>query len=142
MLIIDPNKYILFDASVLVAAFNKLDKHHQKASDYIKALQTDKKILLPAQCLFEIQAAASRRIKALSYLSFEKDKLRIPFDNIAITQQLADKARDQGLFSIFGTLKGGDLIYACIAKIYSLPFVTFDRNDFEPYKNEIEIIIL
>ncbi len=140
---INPDKHVLFDASVIVAAFNKLDPNHQKALGYIQTMPRDRIVLLPAHGLFEFMAAISRGREVLKtpYLSFEKDKLRIPFDNIHITQQLANEARDQELLTTFKTLKGGDLIYACIAKIYSLPLVTFDHG-FRPYKSKIEVEIL
>ena len=43
------------------------------------------------------------------------------------------------LFERFVRLRGGDLIYACIAKLEDIGFVTFD-HDFAPYASEIHII--
>ena len=60
---VDTKKHILFDASFIVALFNKLDSDHKKALDYIEKMPKNKKALLSTHCLFEIMAAVSRRKK-------------------------------------------------------------------------------
>lgn len=141
-IIIDPTKHILVDANVLIGAFNKLDDLHEKSMSFFSNLNKNKQIILPAHTLFEFMSSIHRQLKnGQPYLSFDKDALQIPFDVIHITQQLANECRDKNLFKLFNTLRGGDLIYACIAKIYSLEFVTSDP-DFKPYEKEIKIIFL
>lgn len=141
-IIIDPNRHILVDTNVLTGAFNKLDNLHKKSITFFNKLDKNKQVILPAHSLFEFISSIHRRLKNdQPYLSFDKDELRIPFDTIYITQQLANECRDKKLFELFNTLRGGDLIYACIAKLYSLEFVTFDL-DFKPYEKEIKITFL
>lgn len=142
LITIDSNRHILVDASVLVAAFNKSDSNHNKALFFLKNIDSKKRVILPAHTLFEMMAAINRRRNSQSYLGFEKGELELPFDTIHITQQVADRCRDAELFELFRTLRGGDLIYACIAKLYSLTLVTLDNKDFAPYQNELKLILL
>ena len=43
------------------------------------------------------------------------------------------------LFDLFRRLKGGDLVYACVAKVLDCPLLTLD-GDFDAYGNAISII--
>jgi hypothetical protein len=49
------------------------------------------------------------------------------------------KVYDLGLYDKFSTLRGADLLYACIARVENIPLVTHD-SDFSPYSKELELI--
>lgn len=48
---------------------------------------------------------------------------------------------EKKLFSLFDSLKGGDLIFACIAKLFGYILVTCDK-DYKKYRTKINIIYL
>lgn len=66
-------------------------------------------------------------------LSYENSEL------YNVSQEFLLKVYELNLYDKFSTLKGADLLYACIAKVENIPLVTHD-NDFEPYSGEVTLI--
>ena len=58
---------------------------------------------------------------------------------LEITHELVRDSALQELTERFASLRGADLIYACLAKLRDLPLVTTD-NDFDNYQSDIKIL--
>ena len=56
-----------------------------------------------------------------------------------VTPTFLKRVWDLDLYNIFLSLKGADLLYACIAKVEEIPLVTHD-GDFDQYEGTIQII--
>jgi hypothetical protein len=56
-----------------------------------------------------------------------------------VTKEFLAKVYKLSLYDVFSTLRGADLLYACIARVENIPLVTHD-SDFDPYNNELTLI--
>lgn len=56
-----------------------------------------------------------------------------------VTKKFLAKVYNLGLYDKFSTLRGADLLYACIARVENIPLVTHD-SDFDPYRKELTLI--
>jgi hypothetical protein len=56
-----------------------------------------------------------------------------------VTKKFLAKVYRFGLYDKFRSLRGADLLYACIARVEDIPLVTHDK-DFDPYQEEITLI--
>jgi predicted nucleic acid-binding protein len=99
-------------------------------------------LALPGLIFFELQAVRARR---------KRDKVedRPPYGRIPlyvenselyeVTPAFLKRVWDLDLYNLFLSLKGADLLYACIAKVENIPLVTHDK-DFDQYEGTIQII--
>ena len=136
-------RYVL-DASVMAAVINMDDPEHQSCYWFFKNLHDADRVtwVVPGLIFFELQAVRARR---------KRDKVedRPPYGSIPlyventelyeVTPKFLKSVWDQDLYNVFLSLKGADLLYACIAKMENLPLVTHDK-DFDQYEGVIQII--
>jgi predicted nucleic acid-binding protein len=135
-------RYVL-DASVLAGIVNSDESEHFSCYSFFRNLHDENKAIwvVPGLVFFEFQAAQSRRYREKN----RKDVFRqAPLfksncDLYEITQKFLGKVWDAELYDLFSSLKGADLLYACIAKIENIPLVTHDYG-FEKYKHQISLI--
>jgi predicted nucleic acid-binding protein len=136
-------RYVL-DASMMASVLNMDDPNHQESYWFFKNLHDADAAtwVVPGLIFFELQATRARRFRE------KRDALpvygRIPlyFDNCEIyevTPTFLQKVWDLDLYRKFDSLKGADLLYACIAHVEHIPLVTQDR-DFDRHTNLIEIV--
>jgi predicted nucleic acid-binding protein len=123
---------IVVDNSVLIASIKEEDINYQSAYRYFKENAEIKKII-PTFAYFEYQAVLSRIGFNHRYLAVENVEL------FEISKDFTAQCSGMKLFDLFGGLKGGDLVYACVAKVLNCPLLTFD-GDFDAYGNAISII--
>ena len=130
----------LIDASVFHGYANTKDKHHSICKDFFDKYRNEP-LYFSIHGLFEFQAVRSRRILGRDFLGLPVNRILRNQQFIDINRKFYDECQRIKLFEIFKSLKGSDLIYACLAKIGGFTFVTCDK-DFDPYKNEISILRL
>lgn len=132
------------DASVLTSIVNSDDVEHFSCYSFFQNLHDNDKAIwvVPGLIFFEFQAAQSRRYKELhpgqtifrgAPLFHENTQL------YHVTDQFLAQTYELKLYDKFSSLKGADLLYACIAKIEGIPLVTHDKH-FDPYGGEITLI--
>ena len=132
------------DASVLASIVNSDDVEHFSCYSFFSNLTDGDAALwvVPGLIVFEFQATQSRRYRKLrpgqpvfrnSPLHYENTEL------YHVTKKFLAKVYDLGLYDKFSTLRGADLLYACIARVENIPLVTHD-SDFDPYSKELELI--
>ncbi len=132
-------RHLIPDSSFIISAVNSRDAFHSCCYSYWK--NTEGKVLwiIPDLVFFEFQAAQSRCYKGKDepyrWLGLHRGNSR----RIRLTNKLLEKIWDMRLYDTFSSLKGADLLFACIAKAESLPLVTLDSH-FEKYADEIKII--
>jgi predicted nucleic acid-binding protein len=98
--------------------------------------------VVPGLIFFELQAVRARR---------KRDKVedRPPYGRIPlymenselyeVTPAFLKRVWALDLYNVFLSLKGADLLCACIAKVENIPLVTHDK-DFDQYESTIQII--
>ena len=132
------------DASVLASIVNSDDVDHFSCYTLFRNLADDDKArwVVPGLIVFEFQATQSRRYRKLrpgqpvfrhSPLYYENTEL------YHVTKKFLAKVYNLGLYDKFSTLRGADLLYACIARVENIPLVTHD-SDFDPYRKELTLI--
>jgi predicted nucleic acid-binding protein len=132
------------DASVLASIVNSDDVEHFSCYSFFRNLNDDDKALwvVPGLIVFEFQATQSKRYRKRrprqpvfrhSPLHYENTEL------YAINRKFLDKVYKLDLYDKFSTLRGADLLYACIARVENIPLVTHD-SDFDPYSKEVTLI--
>jgi predicted nucleic acid-binding protein len=129
----------LLDSSVIHGLYNKEDKHHSICKKFLKDHKDDR-FFIPSHSRFEIQHSISKRKKNKTFTRPEED-IQLNFKSIDIDSGFYQKCQEKNLFSMFDCLKGGDLIFACIAKLYGYTLVACDKH-YNNYKAKINIIYL
>jgi predicted nucleic acid-binding protein len=135
-------RYVL-DASVMAAVINMDDPEHQSCYWFFQNLHDADRVtwVVPGLIFFELQAVRARR---------KHDKVdRPPYGRIRYTWKTRNSMKlrlaflkrvwDLDLYNVFLSLKGADLLYACMARVESIPLVTHDK-DFDQYEGTIQII--
>lgn len=128
------NTYLI-DACAMLTLLNKAESRHTDVFDFFIE-HKDATWLLPVHCYFEIKATESR------WIVYKEDYFRIGHYNIhtklyELTEQFLNKAFP--LIKDIPIYKGADVIYAAIAMLENVPFVTCDKG-FLKIKDKIEII--
>lgn len=98
--------------------------------------------VVPGLIFFEFQATQSRRYKERRPRHSVFRHAPLFYENTEVyhvTKKFLAKVYQLGLYDKFSSLKGADLLYACIAKVENIPLVTHDK-DFDPYSEEITLI--
>ena len=137
-------KRYALDASVLASIVNSDDAEHFSCYSFFQNLHQDDKAtwVVPGLIIFEFQATQSKRYRKLrpgqpvfrrSPLTYENTEL---YD---VNKKFLAKVYKLDLYSKFSTLRGADLLYACIARVENIPLVTHD-SDFDPYSKELTLI--
>lgn len=129
----------LLDSGVIHAIYNKEDVHHSVCFRFLNE-HKDARLYIPTHSRFEIQSSISKRKKAKTFTRHDKN-IRVNFKNINIDAKFYQECQDKKLFSLFDCLKGGDLIFACIAKLRGYTLLTCDK-DYKKYGTNINIIYL
>ena len=126
----------LIDASFLISTIRTIDTNHWACYQYFR--NNEESIwIVPTIAYFEYQAAQSR-LKREGKGAYRD--IYIPnYEIYEISEALARTTAELDLPNIFSSLRGADLIYACIARIEQIPLVTCD-SDFEKYGHEISVI--
>lgn len=133
-------KKYLIDACILCGLANTKDMHHQKCKSFFKKY-SKAELFFPIHCLFEANATRLKRIKQGDFLGLPGKYTLKNKKFIDIDREFFNHCQRKNLFSKFSTLKGSDLIYACIAEIGNYILVTCD-NHFNNYANKINILKL
>lgn len=132
------------DASVLAGIVNSDDPLHFSCYSFFRNLYDEDLAtwVVPGLIFFEFQATQSRRSRerrderaAFRYAPLFEENCEI-YD---VTPDFLRAVHEADLYDLFECLKGADLLYACIARVESIPLVTHDK-DFDRYSDEIEII--
>lgn len=132
------------DASVLASIVNSDDIEHFSCYSFFRNLDDDDmaRWVVPGLIFFEFQATQSKRYRMLrpgqpvfrhAPLHYENTEL------YQVTKKFLVKVYDLNLYGKFSTLRGADLLYACIARVENIPLVTHD-SDFDPYSKELTLI--
>lgn len=132
------------DASVLSAIVNSDDVEHFSCYSFYRNLDDNDKALwvVPGLIFFEFQATQSRRYQKSrpgqpvfrhAPLNYENTEL------FEVTKKFLRKVYDLKLYDTFTTLRGADLLYACIARVERIPLVTHD-SDFDIYSKDLTLI--
>jgi len=133
------SKTYLVDAGFMVAVARKNHEFHEPCYHFAR-LHADAVWVIPPMAVFEFHSSLSRRNKVENVHDEGFRELHWPKARLyEIDQQLAQKAWELDLFNRFENLGGVDLIYACIAKVESIPLVTRD-SDFLLYADDIVIV--
>lgn len=136
-------RYVL-DASMLGAVVNMDEPSHQDSYWFFKNLHDADAAtwVIPGLIFFEMQAVRARRHRErLDGLPIYGN-LPLYVENTEIfevTQEFLQKVWELDLYRKFGTLKGADLLYACIAHVERIPIVTQDL-DFDRHADLLEIV--
>jgi predicted nucleic acid-binding protein len=135
---------LVLDASMMGAVLNMDEPAHQESYSYFRNLHDADAVLwvVPGLLFFEVQAIRARRFRKGTDTSPIYQRIPLFEENCEIYEITADFLRrvwELDLYRKFGTLKGADLLYACIAFVEQLPLVTLDR-DFDRHRDLIEII--
>jgi predicted nucleic acid-binding protein len=140
-----PQRYVL-DASVLVSMVNSDDSQHFSCYSFFRNHDDDGKAhwVVPGFILFEFQATQSRRHRERKPLSQYEVFRHTPlnYENTElypVTKKFLKKVYELDLYNVFSRLRGGDLLYACIASIEDIPLVTHDQ-DFDRYSDKLRLI--
>jgi len=126
----------LLDASVLISAVNSADALHIPCYSFIRNHE-DAIWVVPSIAYFEFQAAQSRIRR--SGRSAIREIYLANAQVYEVTHSVMSACAEAGLFDRLDTLRGADLVYACIAALEDLPLVTTD-SDFKSVSGTITII--
>jgi predicted nucleic acid-binding protein len=137
------SRYVL-DASVMAAVINMDDLEHQSCYWFFKNLHDADRVIwvVPGLIFFELQAVRARRKRDMIENSPPYARIPLYVENselYEVTPTFLKIVWDLNLYDVFLSLKGADLLYACIAKVENIPLVTHDR-DFDQYEGIIQII--
>lgn len=131
---------LLIDNSVMHAFANVKDSHHNICKKFFEEHQNEK-LYFSVHSFFEFKASRARRIKGKVFEGMSGNFQIKDGVILSITRELLDLCQEKKFFEKFQNLKGGDLLYACMAKAGDFTLVTCD-TDFNEYKNEVDIIYL
>ena len=136
-------RYVL-DASVMAAVINMDDPERQSCYWFFQNLHDADRVtwVVPGLIFFELQAVRARRKR--DRVEDRQPYGRIPLymensELYEVTNAFLKRVWDLDLYNVFLSLKGADLLYACIAKVENIPLVTHDK-DFDQYEGTIQII--
>lgn len=136
-------RYVL-DTSVLVSIVNSDDAEHFSCYSFFRNLHDEDKAIwvVPGVIFFEFQATQSRlyRERRPGHPVFRNAPLFYTNTELYhVTKKFLTRVYDLELYDKFSSLRGADLLYACIAKVENLPLVTHDKG-FDRYSDELTII--
>lgn len=136
-------RYVL-DASIMGAVLNMDDPTHQESYWFFKNLHDADAAtwVVPGLLFFELQAIRARRFREKKDASPIYQRIPLFIENTElyeVTAPFLKRVWDLDLYRKFDTLKGADLLYACIAHVEQIPLVTQD-TDFDRHRELIEII--
>jgi predicted nucleic acid-binding protein len=136
-------RYVL-DTSVLVSIVNSDDAEHFSCYSFFQNLHNNDKAIwvVPGVIFFEFQATQSKRYRERrpGHPVFRNAPLFYTNTELYhVTKKFLNKVYELGLYDIFSSLRGADLLYACIARVENLPLVTHDKG-FNLYNKELTII--
>jgi predicted nucleic acid-binding protein len=136
-------RYVL-DASVLASIVNSNDAEHFSCYSFFRNLHDADKAtwVVPSLIFFEFQATQSRRYKKQRPGHSVFRHAPLLYNNTElfhVTKKFLAKVYELGLYDKFSSVRGTDLLYACIAKVENIPLVTHDK-DFDPYVKELTLI--
>jgi hypothetical protein len=134
----------VLDANILVSIVNSDDDEHWSCYSFFRNHDDDgmARWVVPGLIFFEFQSSQSRRYRQRrpghpvfrhSPLNYENTEL------YHVTKTFLTKVYGFDLFNRFSSLRGQDLLYACIAYVEKIPLVTHDK-DFDPYSKDLIII--
>jgi predicted nucleic acid-binding protein len=132
------------DASVLASIVNSDDSEHFACYYFFRNLHDYDAAtwVVPGLIFFEFQATQSRRYKERRPESavFRHAPLFMTNTELYhVTDTFLARVWDLSLYDQFSSLRGADLLYACIAFVESIPLVTHDA-DFDRYSHKIRLI--
>jgi predicted nucleic acid-binding protein len=131
---------LLIDNSVLHAWANTKDKYHAVCKKFFEEHQ-NQELFFSIHGLFEFHASRARRIKGKDFDGLPGNFKLKNQKFVHVNWKLFDYCQKNALFEKFKELRGGDLIYACMAEAGNFTLVTCD-SDFDVYKNDINLINL
>jgi predicted nucleic acid-binding protein len=136
-------RYVL-DTNVLVSIVNSDDTEHFSCYSFFQNLHNDDKAIwvVPGVIFFEFQATQSRRYRERrpSHPVFRNAPLFYTNTELYhVTKKFLNQVYELGLYDVFNSLRGADLLYACIARVENLPLVTHDK-EFGLYSKELTIV--
>ncbi len=134
----------MLDANVLVSIVNSDDVEHWSCYSFFRNLNDDgiARWVVPGLIFFEFQSSQSRRYHKRSpgHPVFRHSPLNYKNTELYhVTKSFLIKVNELDLFNRFSSLRGQDLLYACIAYVEKIPLVTPDK-DFPPYSKDLTII--
>lgn len=137
-------KRYALDASMMGAVLNMDDPAHQDSYWFFMNLHDVDAAtwVVPGLIFFELQAMRARRFRERRDGSPVYNRIPLFIENTElyeVTPVFLRKVNDLDLYRKFDTLKGADLLYACIAHVEGIPLVTQD-TDFDRHGDLIEII--
>jgi PIN domain nuclease of toxin-antitoxin system len=132
------NQYLI-DTCVLLGWANTKDKHHKVCKKFFENHKKEE-LFFSIHSLFEFKGSKSRRIKGKDFDGLPGTYRLENKKFVDIDRKFYDYCQNNGIFEKF-QLKGGDLIFACIAKVGEYTLVTCD-SDFDNYQNEIKLLKL
>lgn len=126
------------------AVLNMDDTAHQESYWFFRNLHDADAAtwVVPGLVFFELQAIRARRFREKKDASPFYQSIPLFIENTElyeVTGAFLKKVWDFDLYRKFGSLKGADLLYACIAYVEQIPLVTQDA-DFDRHPGLIEII--
>ena len=132
------------DASVLASIVNSDDAEHFACYSFFRNLHDEDAAtwVVPGLIFFEFQATQSRRYKERrpDTSVFRDAPLFMTNTELHhVTGEFLARVWQLGLYDRFSSLKGADLLYACIAFVEDIPLVTHD-SDFDRYSDQIRLI--
>jgi len=135
-------KRFVVDTSVLVSSVNSADEFHLPCYQWIRErIDEGALFVVPGLAFFEFQAAQSSIYRARERSPVYRE-LRLHDGNARlypINRRFLARVNELELYDRFSMLKGADLLFACIARVESLPLATRDTG-FDQYSRDIEII--
>ena len=133
----DEMNRLLVDASFLISPIRSCDSNHIACYSFFQNQDENTRWVVPTIAYFEYQAAQSRvrREGKKAYRDLYIPNVQV----LEISTDLIRKTAELDLANVFDSLRGADLVYACMAKIEEIPLVTCDGH-FEQYRNLITVI--
>jgi predicted nucleic acid-binding protein len=135
-------KRYALDANVLASIVNSDDSEHFSCYSFFRNLDDDDKAtwIVPGLIFFEFQATQSRRYRERRQPVYRHAPLHYENTELYhVTKKFLGKVYELDLYNKFSSLRGQDLLYACIARVENIPLVTHD-GDFDPYGEELMLI--
>ena len=131
---------MIVDASVWVARFLGVDKHHDVSSTCITALlESDSRLVIPVLAWPEVAGAIARRSGNAGYGNNAVAAIRAMrwIENVSMDDLLAEKSAQ-----IAATLKlrGADAVYVALAVVRRAPLITLDTEMLERARDVAEVL--
>lgn len=131
---------VVVDASVFVSRIVRADAHHAPTLEWFRGrAELDTFFVVPALMPAEVAGAVARRIQSGPRARHAVNQLmRLPtLRVIAIDRKVGERAAD--LAADLG-LRGADAIYVALARILTLPLVTWDAEQHRRSQGTVEAL--